>query len=154
VVDERKSLVLAVDATGIGIERRGGVDSAGDGSVEIEFGLHLVSSLDVIVLGDVVVGVLNGPTVLDAGLTDGGRRPGAVSADVDVSAHPGGEVVCDVVHARGVLETVSVGPFVYSSWVSTIAGTTSLAVDNDLGIKSNRGRRTEVGHDLESISNG
>lgn len=49
--------------------------------------------------------------------------------------------------------TIVISPFEDSGGVATIAGTTSLAVDNDLGVEANRrGTASQIIQNLEAIS--
>ena len=64
----------------------------------------------------------------------------AVTADIDVSAHATLKVEGSVLLARGVGDTSVVSVLVNLTWVSTVTGATSLAVDDNLGVKANRGR--------------
>ena len=58
--------VLLIDGGAIvGVERLGGLDAAGDGSL-LQLSLHLVGTNDVPVLGDVVTSVLDSGAVLNA----------------------------------------------------------------------------------------
>jgi len=68
------------------LEVVGRMNSTGDGAVGKEFSLHLVDSAQRVVISNVVLGVIDGPAAIKAGFTLGGRRPGAVTADIDVFA--------------------------------------------------------------------
>ena len=83
-------------------------------------------------------------------------RPCAITAEVDVRAHAALEVVGGVLLARGVGDTVLVGVLIDATWVSTIARTTGLAVDDDLGVKADWGRLLvcSLVEDVESVGNG
>jgi hypothetical protein len=84
VVDLREPHVLLVDTTVVLVlERVGGLDTAGDWSVLVDLGLHLVSSGEAIVVGHIVVLVLDSPAFVLAGLADWAWWPGAVLALVD-----------------------------------------------------------------------
>jgi hypothetical protein len=53
-----------------------------------------------------------------------------------------------------VVETILIGIGIYIGWVSAVAGASSLAVDDYLSIKADRGWGLEVIKDVEAISNG
>jgi hypothetical protein len=59
----------------------------------------------------------------------------AVSADIDVRALPSIEVLCLILHARGVGDSSVVSMVVHTGRVASIAGATGNAVDHSLGIK-------------------
>ena len=65
----------------------------------LQVSLHLVGSLDMPVLADVVAGILNGSAVLDARLTSSGSWASAVTADINSFAQAVILVMGDVVHA-------------------------------------------------------
>jgi len=75
----------------------------------------------------------------------------AVTADIDVSAHATLEVIGSVLLARGVGDTSVVSVLVNLTWVSTVTRATSLAVDDNLGVKANRGRVFSTVQNVESI---
>ena len=52
------------------------------------------------------------------------------------------------------VETILIGIGIYIGWVSAVAGASSLAVDDYLSIKADRGWGLEVIKDVEAISNG
>merc|ERR1719333_1871414 len=131
-----------------------GMDSAGDGTVGSELGLHLVGTLDLVVLADVVLAVVNGVAVGKRILTLLGWWVGAVSADVDVLAHAVNKVVGSVLLARGVRNSVLTSVSVDETWVTTVAGAASLAVDNHLSIKANWSGAGVLVQDVESVSDG
>ena len=94
--------------------------------------------------------VFNSLAVFLAGLTNWAWWPGAVLADIDSFAVS--EVSSNVLLAGRVWNTLGGSPLVNISWVSTVAVTTSLAVDNNLGVQSNWGQGHISEHDVESIS--
>jgi hypothetical protein len=71
--------------------------------MEGQLGLHLVNTLDCIVVTDVVDGVGDAPA--GTSIADGRGWPGAVTANVNCLALTSLEVVSDVLHARGMVET-------------------------------------------------
>ena len=156
VVDEREADLLGVDVGAIVVvlEVLGGVDTARDGAVSVELSLHLVDAGKRVVLADVVLLVLDGDAAIEASLANRGRRPGAVTADVNVLAHVVDEVVSGVLLARRVRDTSVVGIPVHLSGVATIAGATSLAVHDGLGIEADRGGVEVTVQDVESVGDG
>ena len=156
VVDEREADLLGVDVGAIVVvlEVLGGVDTARDGAVSVELSLHLVDAGKRVVLADVVLLVLDGDAAIEASLANRGRRPGAVTADVNVLAHVVDEVVSGVLLARRVRDTSVVGILVHLSGVATIAGATSLAVHDGLGIEADRGGVEVTVQDVESVGDG
>ena len=146
----RVDTVIDAEIVG-GLEGVGGVDTAAHRSVGSKLSLHLISTSDIIVLADVVASVLNGNAAVEAILTLSGRRPCAVTADVDVSANIHLIVVGLIVSARSVDESLVSGELIDLSGVTTIARSTSLAVDNHLGGESNWSGSAQVIHDVESI---
>ena len=93
VVDHGEADSLLVDVVALtlnnlvvgGLEEISGVDTAGDGTVSGKLGLHLILTLDRVVIADVVLLVLNSLAVSISWLTIRGR--GAVTADIVVCAH-------------------------------------------------------------------
>ena len=162
VVDQREEDLLRVDvvantfldANVVLLEVGGSVDTARDGSVEVELLHHGVLSADGVVLGNVVLGVVDSPAVVERVIALSVGRPGAVTADINVLAHTALEVVGGVLLARRVGDTGLVGILVDLSGVATIARAASLAVNNGLSIESNRGGGEVLVEDVESISDG
>ena len=130
------------------------LDTAGNGAV-LELSLHLVSTRNVEVLTDVVASVgLDGSATINSTLANGRRRPGAVTAHVDVLAASVHIVVGSVVDAAGVHKASVMSEFVDLSGVSTVARATSIAVDNHLGVNANWRAECRGEVDVESVSNG
>ena len=102
---------------------------------------------------DIVVLVLDGPAFVLAGLADWAWWPGAVLALVDGTASERFRVFGNVLLARGVWDTLLVSELVDASWVSTLAASSSTAVDNDLSVESNWSWVLVSEHDVESVSN-
>ena len=153
MVDETNSL-LRVNASGvIVLEVVSRVDAARDWTV-LEFSFHLVGSLDLEVLADVVGSVVHCRAVLDAALTYSWGRSDTIAADINILAHSVLEVQGDVVHARCVLQAGGICPLVNLCWISSIAGSSCLAIDDDLGVEANWGSllASHTIHDVESIS--
>jgi len=115
------------------LEIIGSVDTAAHRTVGSKFSLHLVSTFDVVVLTDVVAGVLNGNAAFFTRLTLSGRRPCAVTAYVDGSANIFLIVVGLIICARSVDKSILSCEPIDQSGVTTIARSTSLAVNNHLG---------------------
>ena len=144
--------MLGVDSASVVVLKLfGGMDSARNGTVEVEFGLHLISTVEAVVVSDVVLGVLDSPAVLESVLSFGRRRPGAISADVQVRAGTL-EVVGGILFARRMWDTDVVGVPVDTAGVSTVTGATFLAVDDNLGVQGDGAIRHEVVQDLEPVS--
>jgi len=66
MVDHGNLLMLRVDSSGVGVQTVGGVDTAGDGSVGVNLSLHLVSSMNTVVVSDVVVVIVDSCAALKA----------------------------------------------------------------------------------------
>jgi len=77
--------------------------------------------------------VWDGVAVIETALTFSGWRWAAISALIDGSGSSL-QVVGNILHAGAVRDTIIVGPFVDFSRVTTIAATTSVVVNNHLGI--------------------
>ena len=130
------------------------MDTTRDGTVLVEFSHHLVLALDLVVLADIVLLVLNSSAVVEALIALGIRRPGAVTADINVFTIASLEVVSSVLLARRVRNTSPARIPVHEARVATIARATSLAIDDDLGVESNRGCSKITIKDVKSVSNG
>ena len=154
VVDTGEQEVLGVDTTGVSIELLGGIDTAGDGTVLVDLGLHLLGTGEAVVVGSIVVLVVDSRALVLAGLADGARRPGAVLALVDGAAPEGLRVLSDVLLARGVGDTLLVGELVDTTGVATLAGATGTAVDDDLGVEGDGSGVVVFEQDVETISEG
>lgn len=134
------------------VEVVGAVDTAADRTV-LKLSLHLVCSSDGIHLRDVVTSIGDSFAVFTL-LALSGRRPRAVTANIDILANAIHIVKSLVVHARGVDETIGHGELVDLSGVTTVARSASLAVDDHLGADSDwRGSRHVV-KNVESIGKG
>jgi len=83
VVKENEVEVLGVDATSVDVEFRSGVDTAGDGTVLGEVGLHLVGADDVVVLVNIVSVVSYSNAAIETIVTNWGWGPGAVTAFIN-----------------------------------------------------------------------
>jgi hypothetical protein len=99
----------------------------------VKLSLHLVSTADVIVFTDVVLGILNSEATIHAVVTYSGWGPGAFTAGVNVSAHASLEVVGSVLHAGLVLKSGVVRELVNLGGAATVARASSLAVYDMLG---------------------
>ena len=160
VVDPGEADVLLVDVVTLtlnnavvgGIEEITSVDTAGDGTVSVELSLHLILTLDGVVIGDVVLGEVDGLTLSIGLLAILGRL--AVTADVVVGAHALLQVQSCVLLAGRVGNTSLVGVLVDSGGVATVARSTSLAVNDGLGIEGDWGWVESTVEDVESISDG
>ena len=153
VIEEQEFDIILVNAAiVVVIEVVGSVDTAGDGAV-LELGLHHLSTLHVVIFADVVaVHVSDGGASLDATFSNRGRGSSAVTAHIDGLAAAIDIVVSLVVSAATMDEAGCVGELVHITGVSTIAGATSVAVDNHLGGKSKRAGHHVILQDVESIS--
>ena len=134
VVNHGEEHVLAVDASEIVLlEVLGCVYTAGDGAMGIKLSLHLVSTTEVVVVTDVVLGVSNSETTTHAVVTDSGWGPGAFTASVNVCAHTSLEVVGSILLAGFVLKSDVMGELVNLGGAATVARASGLAIDNMLG---------------------
>jgi len=105
----------------------------------------------VVMLG-IVVFVLNSPAFVLAGLANWAWWPGAVLALVNSLASGRSWIMGNILLARRVWDSLAISELVDTTWVSTLAATTSTAVDNNLSIKSNWSWVLVFGHNVESIS--
>ena len=96
--------------------------------------------------------VFNSPAFIEAGLSNIAWRPGAVSANINGFTLSTVKVMSLVLFARGVWDTLHEGILEDITWISTIAVTTSLTVDNNLSIESNWGWVLVLEENVESIS--
>jgi len=138
VVEQNEMDLLRVNGSSIVIplEVVGDVNTTRDGTV-LELSFHLVGSLDIPVLANVVANVRSDScTVCKTVITYSRRRSVAVAADIDCGTRASNIVVSNIVHARRVDETFRHCELVDLSRVSSIARTSSVAVDDHLGIKS------------------
>lgn len=143
-----------VDANVSGLPVAGSVDTARDGTVHGELGLHLLLTLEGVVLTDVVLLVLDSGATVHTVITLSGGRPGAVTADINICALAALEVVGDVLLARRVRNTVLLCISIDEGGVATIARAASLAVDDNLGVEADRGGGEVAIEDVESIGDG
>ena len=153
VVDLRKDLSLLIDSSSVGFKFQGGIDSAGNGSSGIDFSLHFVSSGNSSVLSDFPDGIfVPGPTVSFVRLVLG-RRPGAVLAFLDIRAAELVRVLGKISLAGFLRDTVLVSVDVDFSGVSSVAASSSLAVDDDLRGEGH-GRPGVLSDDVDSVGDG
>ncbi len=103
MINQREKHVLGVNAASVSVKFFCAVDAAGDGTMSIEFSLHLVCTFDMIVVRNVVLCVFHSPAAIKAGFIGPGWGPCAVTADVNVFSHVALEVECGVLHARRVV---------------------------------------------------
>jgi hypothetical protein len=154
VVDSGKGTNdLGVNTTEVGsLEEIGSVDTAGDGAVSVELSLHLLNTWELVVLWDVVADIgLNREASLNARVIGSRWGPGAVTAHIN-----GGAVVLkvsgSVLLAGRMDKTGFLSVLVHFTGVTSIAGATFLAVNNNLGVKTNGGVALKIVEDVESIS--
>ncbi len=76
----------------------------------------------------------------------------AISANINVRAFPSIKIFCFVLHAGRIRNTSVVSVIVDASWVTTIARSTSKAVNHSLGVQINRSGIVVFQKDIESIS--
>jgi hypothetical protein len=95
--------------------------------------------------------VVDSPTLVLAGLSNRTGRPGAILALVDCAASGLVKISCYILFARIIRNSLLVGKLVDSSWIASLAGSSSSAVDNNLGAKRYRGRVVVSKEDVESI---
>ena len=102
----------------------------------------------------------DGATAIKAWVVSSGRWGLAVLAEIVVGAGFGvsssliNQVVGNVLLARAVGNTVFVGVLVDESGLTTVAVAASLAVDDNLGVQTDRGGVAQACQDVESISKG
>ena len=99
------------------------------------------------------MGVGDGPAFIETSLSNIWGWPCAISANVNRSTSVT-KVLGSVLFARRVGDSVSVGIVVDSSWVSTLAVTSSFAVDHDLSVKINWEGIKSLEMNIKSISKG
>ena len=75
------------------------VDTARDGAMSEELGLHLVNTLNIVILANIVLGILDCGAILKSRVTLCWRGSGAVTANVDWFAEAVLKVVGNVLHA-------------------------------------------------------
>merc|ERR1712046_555382 len=83
MVDERESYLLRVDSSGVVLEGISDMDTTRDRSILGDFSLHLVNSLDTVVVTDIVTSVRDCPAFVLTTFSSRWRRPGAVLTFVD-----------------------------------------------------------------------
>ena len=142
MVDHREENVLGVDGSTVvlSLEFLSGVDTARDRTVGVKLGHHLIGTSKAVMVTN-VVHLIRGDSsaAILTIITLRGRRPGAVTADISCFAHAVDEVICNILLARRVRNTGSVSISVDHGGITTIARATSLAVDDDLSIETDRG---------------
>ena len=132
--DERNFLRVNVGAIVIVLEVVSNMNTTRNGTI-LELSLHLVSSSDFPVLTDVVANIRSDScAVFKTVITNFWRRSMAVATDIDRGARASNIVEGDVVHAGSVYKTFRHCELIDLSRVSAIAGTTSIAVDDHLGV--------------------
>ena len=154
MVEQDEADLLAVDRRAVIVVLKvvGDVDTARNRAV-LELSLHLVGALHVVILTDVITShVSDGSASVKTAFARRRRRPGTVTANIDVLADAFDIVKGLVVGARSVHEAFSVGKFVDLTRVATIAGAASLAVDHLLGRENNRSSGAETIQDIEAVS--
>jgi len=151
VVDKHEIKVLGVDTASVCVEFGSGVDTTRDRTVLSEVGLHLISTGQVVILIDVVFVVGHSVTAVETVVTNWGWRPGAVTALVNW-LNSSLQVISNVLHAGRIRNTIVEGVLVDSARVTTVARATSVSIDNDLCVESNRSGVFQVKVDVKSIS--
>jgi hypothetical protein len=155
VVQLRLSNELLIDTSGIVLlEVVSGLNTATNGAVLVDLSLHLVSTLDGIVVRNVVFLEVDSSAVIrDAFcvITFLANWRNAISADIDVLAVVLLQVGSLVLLARRVRDALRGGIFIDLDGISTIARSTSLAVDDCLGRQSERSGQILRELDVESI---
>jgi len=152
VVDHREEFELGVDTTGVLLEVVSDLDTARDGTVLHKVGLHLGGTGEAVVVRSVVLSVVNSPTFVLAGLVDWAWRPGAVLALLHGAAIEARGIMSNILFARRVRNTFSVGELIDTTGVATFAGATSFTVDDSLSVEANRRGVKILEEDVESIS--
>jgi hypothetical protein len=156
MVDNWNEEEFLIDTGGIILELVSSVDTAGNWTVLVDFGLHLVLAREAVVMRSIILLVLNSPALVLAGLSSWAWWPGAVLALINSSAFLKIWVVIwimgNVLLTGRVWDTLIVSKLVDTSWVSTLAATTGTTIDDDLSIKSNWCWVLISKHNVESIS--
>jgi hypothetical protein len=89
----------------------------------------------VIVISYIVLHIgFNCEATVETIFTSFGWRPCAFTANVNWCAFTSLKVVGNVLLARGVNEAIVMGPLVNGTGVSTVASSTGLTVNNNLGV--------------------
>ena len=89
------------------------------------------------VLADVVASIFDSCAVFKPIFTLGRCWTSAVTADINGATESRDFVLGDIVHAGRMDEAIGHGILINLGWVSTVARTTSLAVNDHLGIETN-----------------
>ena len=145
--------MLRVDAAKVsGVKFFSSLNTTGNRSPFSELGFHLISTNNRVVLADVVFLVRNGTAVLETIIASSRCRGCAISAQIEVSALTTLKVESSVLLARAIRNTMIEGILVNLGRITTVAATTSLAVDNSLSIQTDGSGVLESIHDVESIS--
>jgi hypothetical protein len=155
VVDWDRVEMFGVDAARVSVVKSiSCLDTAGDRTKLGKLRLHLIGSDHWVVLADVVLLVGYGSAVCGRIFTSFRNRWRAISAQVEIGALTALKVVSSILLARAVGDSVLVSVLVNLSGVATIAATSSLAIDDSLGVKTDWGGVLQLIQDVESVSDG
>jgi len=134
--------VLRVNPAEIsGVKLFGSLNSTLNWTMLQELSLHLSDANYSVVFTDIVVLESNGCTVLEVLLTRWWCRADTVSTDFKICAELALKIVCFIVHAAVVRDTLFVGILIDHSGVATIARAAGLAVDDHLSRKVKGSRK-------------
>jgi hypothetical protein len=153
VVNTGPRVLLRVDSTHVLLETISGVDTATNGTILVDFCLHAVGTWEAIVVGGIISLIVGDcDAVFNAAVTLGRRGTMAVSANVNWVTVILIKILGDILHARRIRDTIVVSIVVNTRWVTSKAWATCLAVNHNLGVKSNWGGIKILKHDIESVS--
>ena len=154
MVRDSQNEFLAENSSSVGLESLSSINLTGDRSSGEDLGLHLAgsrNSSNFVGVPPSGLSLLDGPTF--SLFSRGWCRPSAIATLLDIIAGEFIRVLCDVVLAGDIRESLFVRELVDTSRVSSVAGTSSVAVDGDL-----RGKRYlrpgVVSEDIDSVSEG
>jgi len=143
--------VLSVDATHVSFKLISSLDTAANRAISSQIWLHLISTDNWVVLIDVVLSVGYCVAILYSTFTLRRWWWVAISTHVYISVSSL-QIVCCVLHAGAVGNTVIESILVNFGRVTTVTAATSISINYSLSIDTDRGGVLKVIHDVESIS--
>jgi hypothetical protein len=147
MVDHRNQNLLGVDTASVVFELISSINTTSNGAISINSLLHSVNSLNMTVVRDLPVLVLSDSGTVSTSVSS----LEAVFADLNIRASETCRVLSNIVLAGIFRNTVRLSKSVDTSSITTLAGTTSTAVNNSLDRKSDF-RESGVSGDVDSIS--
>jgi hypothetical protein len=147
VVDSRNQNLLRVDTTSIIFELISSINTTSNRAISINSLLHSVNTLNMSVVRDLPVLVLSDSGTVSASISS----LEAVFTNLNIRASETCRVFSNIVLARIFRNTVRLSKSVDTSSITTLAGTTSTAVNDSLDGKSDF-REGGVSGDIDSIS--